>query len=86
MGPPNHAPHQRPQQNLPRPHVPDERTRDGHQGNSFVSKRPAHWRAVRRLGPEVFPSDHRVLHMRSNTADVNKFLVSSLALEAIEIV
>lgn len=60
---------------LPRSHIPDERSGDGHQRNPLVSKRPTHRCIVRCVGPKVFPADNSVLHLRPHTADVNQLMV-----------
>lgn len=64
-----------PESDLPRPHIPDERSGDGHQRNPIVSKRPTYRCIVRCVGPKVFPADNSVLHLRPHTADVNQLMV-----------
>lgn len=71
MGTSHHAPHQCPQQDISRSHVPYEWTCDGNQRNTLVSQCSTHWSIVRRLGQEVLPSYNSVLHMRSHPADVD---------------
>lgn len=60
---------------LPRSHIPDERSGHGHQGHPIVSKCPAHRCTVRCVGPKVFPTDNSVFHLRPHTADVNQLVV-----------
>jgi hypothetical protein len=78
MGPADDASHQCAQQDLSRPHVPDEWPGDGHQGHLVLPQCTAHRRIVGRLGPKVLPAHHRVLHVRSHPADVDQLMVSML--------
>lgn len=71
MGPSHHARHQCPQQDLPRPHVPHERTGDGHQGHFVVPQCATDRSIVGCLGTEVLPPHHRVLHLRPHSTDVD---------------
>lgn len=80
MGPAHHARHQRPQQDLSRSHFFDERPGDGHQGHPIVSQRSVNRRLVRRLGSQVLLTHHRVLHLRTDTADVDKLMVTFVCL------
>lgn len=71
MGPANYARHQRPKQDLSRPYLSHERSRDGYQRHFVIPECATYRRAFGCLGSEIFPSHHSVLHMRSHSTDVD---------------
>lgn len=71
MGPAYDARHQCPEQDLSGPHVPHERLGDGHQGHFVIPECATYRRSLGCLGTKVFPSHHRVFHVRSDSTDVD---------------